>query len=78
MIDTRFLMNPIQLDVDFNNLTAAIYAIEDINESLSENLHNKVVNGDYPNETIHSCLDNVMQFLLSLQNQMKGSINEKI
>jgi len=72
MIDTRFLMNPIQLDVDFNNLTAAIYAIEDINESLSENIHNKVVNGGYPNETINSCLDNVMQFLLSLQNQMKG------
>ena len=78
MIDTRFLMNPIQLDVDFNNLTAAIYSIEDINESLSENLQNKIVNGDYPNETINSCLDNVMQFLLSLQNQMKGSINEKI
>ena len=78
MIDTRFLMNPIQLDVDFNNLTAAIYAIEDINESLSENIQNKIVNGDYPNETINSCLDNVMQFLLSLQNQMKGSMNEKI
>jgi hypothetical protein len=72
MIDTRFLMNPMQLDVDFNNLTSAIYAIEDINESLSENIQNKIVNGDYPNETINSCLDNVMQFLLSLQNQMKG------
>ena len=72
MIDTRFLMNPMQLDVDFNNLTSAISAIEDINESLSENIQNKIVNGDYPNETINSCLDNVMQFLLSLQNQMKG------
>jgi hypothetical protein len=72
MIDTRFLMNPIQLDVDFDSLTAAIYAIEDINESLSENIQNKIVNGDYPNETIKSCLENAMQFLLSLQNQMKG------
>ncbi len=38
MIDTHWLENPVRLEVDHNNLTAALFELYDIKAALSQKL----------------------------------------
>jgi hypothetical protein len=70
MIDTHWLENPIRLEVDHNNLTAALFELYDIKAALSQKVLKQTYNADFEDQTIESGLNAVIDFLKSLENQL--------
>ena len=70
MIDTHWLENPVRLEVDHNNLTAALFELYDIKEALSQKVLKQTYNADFEDQTIESGLNAVIDFLKSLENQL--------
>ena len=70
MIDTHWLENPIRLEVDHNNLTAALFELYDIKEALSQKVLKQTYNADFEDQTIESGLNAVIEFLQTLEGQL--------
>jgi hypothetical protein len=70
MIDTHWLENPVRLEVDHNNLTAALFELHDIKAALSQKVLKQTYNADFEDQTIESGLNAVIDFLKSLENQL--------
>lgn len=70
MIDTHWLENPTRLEVDHNNLTAALFELYDIKAALSQKVLKQTYNTDFEDQTIESGLNAVIDFLKSLENQL--------
>jgi len=70
MIDTHWLDNPVRLEVDYNNLTSALFELYDIKAALSQKVLKQTYNADFEDQTIESGLNAVIDFLKSLENQL--------
>ena len=70
MIDTHWLENPVRLEVDYNNLTAAMFELHDIKAALSQKVLNQTYNADFEDQTIESGLNAVIEFLQTLEGQL--------
>jgi hypothetical protein len=70
MIDTHWLNNPVRLEVDYNNLTAAMFELHDIKEALSQKVLQHSYNSDFDDQTIESGLNSVIEFLQKLEGQL--------
>jgi hypothetical protein len=70
MIDTHWLENPVRLEVDHNNLTAALFELYDIKAALSQKVLKQTYNADFDDHTVESGLDSVIEFLQSLEGQL--------
>jgi hypothetical protein len=70
MIDTHWLENPVRLEVDYNNLTSALFELYDIKAALSKKVLKQSYNADFEDQTIESGLNAVIDFLKSLENQL--------
>jgi len=70
MIDTHWLANPVRLEVDHNNLTAALFELYDIKAALSQKVLKQTYNADFDDHTVESGLDSVIEFLQSLEGQL--------
>ena len=70
MIDTHWLNNPVRLEVDYNNLTAAMFELYDIKEALSQKVLQQSYNSDFDDQTIESGLNSVIEFLQKLEGQL--------
>ena len=70
MIDTHWLANPLRLEVDHNNLTAALFELHDIKAALSQKVLKQTYNADFEDQTIESGLNAVIEFLQTLEGQL--------
>ena len=70
MIDTHWLNNPVKLEVDYNNLTSAMFELYDIKEALSQKVLKQSYNSDFEDHTIESGLNSVIEFLQRLEDQL--------
>jgi hypothetical protein len=70
MIDTHWLENPVRLEVDYNNLTAAMFELHDIKAALSKIVLKQSYNSDFDDQTIESGLNSVIEFLQTLEGQL--------
>jgi hypothetical protein len=70
MIDTRWLENPIKLEVDHNELTSALFELYDIKEALSQKVLKQQYNSDFDVCTVESGLNLVIEFIISLEKQL--------
>jgi hypothetical protein len=70
MMDTHWLENPIRLEVDHNNLTAALFELYDIKAALSQKVLKQTYNADFEDQTIESGLNAVIEFLQTLEGQL--------
>jgi hypothetical protein len=70
MIDTHWLANPVRLEVDHNNLTAALFELHDIKAALSQKVLKQTYNADFEDQTIESGLNAVIEFLQTLEGQL--------
>ena len=70
MIDTHWLANPTRLEVDHNNLTAALFELYDIKAALSQKVLKQTYNADFEDQTIESGLNAVIEFLQTLEGQL--------
>ena len=70
MIDTHWLANPTRLEVDHNNLTAALFELHDIKAALSQKVLKQTYNADFEDQTIESGLNAVIEFLQTLEGQL--------
>jgi len=67
MIDTHWLQSPKPVEINFNDVTAALFDLYDIKESLSTRVKNKPLEGDCLGFTLGETLDSVIQFLEKLE-----------
>ena len=67
MIDTHWLQSPKPVEVNFNDVTGALFDLYDIKESLSNSVKNKPLEGDCLGFTLGETLDSVIQFLEQLE-----------
>jgi len=67
MIDTHWLQSPKPVEINFNDVTAALFDLYDIKESLSSRVKNKPLEGDCLGFTLGETLDSVIQFLEKLE-----------
>ena len=67
MIDTHWLQSPKHVEVNFNDVTGALFDLYDIKESLSSRVKNKPLEGDCLGFTLGETLDSVIQFLEKLE-----------
>ena len=70
MIDTHWLNNPVRLEVDYNNLTAAMFELHDIKAALSQKVLKQSYNSDFDDHTIEAGLNSVIEFLQTLEGQL--------
>ena len=63
MIDTHWLQSPKPVEVNFNDVTGALFDLYDIKESLSVRIKNKPLEGDCLGFTLGQTLDSVIEFL---------------
>jgi hypothetical protein len=70
MIDTHWLENPVRLEVDYNNLTAAMFELHDIKAALSQKVLKQSYNSDFDDHTIEAGLNSVIEFLQTLEGQL--------
>jgi hypothetical protein len=68
MIDTRFLENPKPIDIDFNDVTQALFDLYDIRETLSTTAKRKATDG--LGSTVGTCLDSVIEYLETLERSV--------
>jgi hypothetical protein len=67
MIDTHWLQSPKPVEVNFNDVTGALFDLYDIKQSLSSRVKNKPLEGDCLGFTLGETLDSVIQFLEKLE-----------
>lgn len=68
MIDTRFLENPKPIDIDFNDVTQALFDLYDVRETLSTTAKRKATDG--LGSTVGTCLDSVIDYLETLERSV--------
>jgi hypothetical protein len=68
MIDTRFLENPKPVEIDFNDVTQALFDLYDIRETLSTTAKRKTTDG--LGSTVGTCLDSVIDYLETLERSV--------
>ena len=69
MIDTHWLDNPRNIEVNFNDVTAATMELHDIKAALSTRMRNRLLDGDEVGMTIGDTLDSVIDFLTELERK---------
>lgn len=71
MIDTRFLENPKPIEIDFNDVTQALFDLYDVRETLSTTAKRKATDG--LGSTVGTCLDSVIDYLETLERSVYAS-----
>jgi hypothetical protein len=69
MIDTHWLQSPKPVEINFNDVTGALFNLYDIKESLSDRVKNKPLEGDCLGFTLGQTLDSVIEFLEQLEKK---------
>jgi hypothetical protein len=69
MIDTHWLTPTQKVEVNFNDLTSCFFALTDVKNALTREILKLQINPDFDEETIGSSLDEVIEFLETLEQQ---------
>jgi hypothetical protein len=67
MIDTHWLQSPKPVEINFNDVTGALFDLYDIRDTLSKKVKEQPLNGDCLGFTLGQTLDSVIKFLEQLE-----------
>ena len=67
MIDTHWLQSPKPVEVNFNDVTGALFDLYDIRDALSKKVKEQPLEGDCLGFTLGQTLDSVIDFLEQLE-----------
>ena len=67
MIDTHWLQSPKPVEINFNDVTGALFDLYDIRESLPHMVKEQPLDGDCLGFTLGQTLDSVIDFIEKLE-----------
>ena len=67
MIDTHWLQSPKPVEINFNDVTAALINLYDIKQTLTRKVKKQPIDGDCLGFTLGETLDSVIEFLEQLE-----------
>jgi len=67
MIDTHWLQSPKPVEINFNDVTGALFDLYDIKQALTRKVKKQPLDGDCSGFTIGETLDSVIEFLEQLE-----------
>jgi hypothetical protein len=67
MIDTHWLQSPKPVEINFNDVTAALFDLYDIRDALSKKVKEQPLDGDCLGFTLGQTLDSVINFIEKLE-----------
>jgi hypothetical protein len=67
MIDTHWLQSPKPVEINFNDVTGALFDLYDIRDALAQKVKEQPLDGDCLGFTLGQTLDSVIDFIEKLE-----------